>query len=134
MKPLEKLTPLEWEVMNIIWQQNQEVSVREVLIQGYPGGRKAYTTVQTVMNHLVDKKYLNKKKVGLVNFYIPIHNKEDIIKTETSGFVKKVYNGSFQALANYIVDSNSLTAEEILELKKLIAEKEKEGIAGSFVC
>jgi len=127
MKSLEKLTPLEWEVMNIIWQQNHEVSVREVLIQGYPSGNKAYTTIQTVMNHLADKNYLNKKKVGLVNFYIPIHKKEDVIKTETSGFVKKVYNGSFQALANYIVGSNSLTAEEILELKKLIAEKEKEG-------
>lgn len=125
MKPIQKLTALEWEVMDLVWQENQPVSVREILIQGYPGGNKAYTTVQTVMNHLVEKGYLNKNKKGLVNFYEAIHRKEEIMKKETSGFVKKVYNGSFQALANYIVDSNSLTTEEIKELKNLITEKEK---------
>ncbi len=125
MKAFEKLTPLEWEVMDVIWQQKNEVSVREILIQGYPTGNKAYTTVQTVMNHLVEKGYLDKKKKGLVNFYNALHKKEDIMKRETRGFVKKVYNGSFQALASYIVDSNSLTAEEIAELKNLITQKEK---------
>jgi BlaI family penicillinase repressor len=122
----KKLTALEWEIMDVVWKQNKEVSVREVLIQGYPGGKKAYTTVQTVMNHLVEKGYLNKKKLGLVNFYKAAKDKNEIIKNETSGFVKKVYNGSFKALANYILDSNSLSAEEIADLKNLIAEKEEE--------
>ena len=112
MGSYKKLTPLEWEVMDIIWQQNRELSVREVLIQGYPGGQKAYTTVQTVMNHLVDKGYLSRKKIGMVNFYNAINNRNDIIRKETSGFVNKVYNGSFQALANYIVNSDSLSAKD----------------------
>ena len=111
--------------MDVIWQQHNQVSVREILTLAYPDGEKAYTTVQTVMNHLVQKGYLIKTKIGLVNFYKTIHKKEEIVKNETKGFVKKVYNGSFKALASYIVDSDSLTIEEINELKKLIVSKEK---------
>ena len=79
MALLEKLTPLEWEVMDLIWEQQREVAVREILMQGYPNGQKAYTTIQTVMNHLVEKGYLRKKKLGLVNFYIPLFKKEEIM-------------------------------------------------------
>ena len=122
----KKLSPLEWEIMNIIWQQNKDVSVREVLSIAYPGGEKAYTTVQTVMNNLEGKGFLQKVKIGLVNFYNPQQKRDKIIKSETSGFVDRVYNGSFRALANHIVDSDSLTLDEIENLKQLIKQKEDE--------
>ena len=79
--------------MNVIWEQDGDVSVRDVLSIVYPQGEKAYTTVQTVINNLEDKGFLGKVKIGLVNFYHPLQKMEKIIKSETSGFVKKVYSG-----------------------------------------
>jgi len=120
-------SPLEWEIMNVIWDSGKNPSVREVLEAAYPNGEKAYTTVQTVMNNLESKGFLTKEKIGLVNFYKPLKKRKDLLKKETSKFVENVFGGSFQALASYIVASDSLSNEEIADLKKLISELEEKG-------
>lgn len=120
MAKKQSLSPLEWEIMEKIWHDQKPVSVRDVLRQAYPNGEKAYTTVQTVMNNLVEKGFLQKEKIGLVNFYQPMRKKNDLLKQETSRFVEKVFGGSFQALANYIISSKKLSEDELIDLKKLI--------------
>ena len=123
-KPL--LHPSEWEIMNVIWKLAKKTTVREVLELIYPDGQKAYTTVQTIMNKLVDKGFLRREKIGLVNFYAPKKSRMSSIGTETKNFVKRVYNGSFISLANYLIASGSLSKEEMEELKQIIAENQKE--------
>jgi len=113
--------------MNVIWDSGKNPSVREVLETAYPNGEKAYTTVQTVMNNLESKGFLTKEKIGLVNFYKPLKKRKDLLKKETSKFVENVFGGSFQALASYIVASDSLSNDEIADLKKLISELEEKG-------
>jgi len=122
----KKLSPLEWEVMNGIWDLGGKPSVRDVASHLYPNGEKAYTTVQTVMNNLVQKGYLKREKIGLVNFYKPTRKRETMIEKATESFVERVFGGSFQALANYLISSDSLTKEEINELKKILEQKAKE--------
>ena len=46
--------------------------------------------------------------------------------TTVQSFVKKVFDGSFQNLASYLVESDSLTLDDIEQLKKLIQSKEEE--------
>jgi BlaI family penicillinase repressor len=125
-KSNKNLSPLEWEIMNIIWKAKEKVSVRKVLESAYPNGEKAYTTVQTVMNNLESKGLLNIEKIGMVNFYEPKQHKLELRKKEISNFVNKVFDGSFKALINQLVDSDSLTQDEVVELKKIIQQKEKE--------
>lgn len=61
---------LENEIMNAVWlieEENDcsEISVSAVVnIINQTGAKKAYTTVKTVMDRLVDKKYLKRFKVG----------------------------------------------------------------------
>jgi len=121
-----ELTPSEWELMNVIWSIGRETTVREVLELRYPEGERAYTTVQTVMNKLVDKGFLKREKIGLVNFYTSYKKQSNSIKNETKNFVKQVFNGSFISLANFLIQSGTLNKDEIDELKKIISENEKE--------
>ena len=126
MKKQSKLSEAEWELMTEIWRLGKPVSVREVHERLYPNKEKAYTTVQTTMNILFDKNFLRRDKVGLVNFYFPTLSQREFAKRETSSFVFRLFNGSFGALANYLVDSGELSDEELNELKTLIDEREKE--------
>ena len=119
-----KLSPVEWEIMETIWNLKGSPSVREVLQEVYPNGEKAYTTVQTIMNNLENKGFLIHKKVGLVNFYTPVRLRETMVKVETHGLVSKVFRGSFAALANYLINSDSLSSEDIAELKAIIKKHE----------
>lgn len=123
MRNKNYLTPLEWEVIDVIWKLGGSPSVREVIAEGFPSGEKAYTTVQTIMNNMEVKGFLNKKKIGLVNFYTPLVQRRDMLEGETRSFVKKVFGGSFLELANYLMNSGSLSRAEIENLKQMIRKK-----------
>jgi len=120
-----RLTPLEWEIINVVWEIHDRITVRDVLSRAYPNDEKAYTTVQTIMNKLEEKGFLTKKKIGMVNFYQAAVKKEDVVKKETTNFINKVYRGSVKALVNQLVDSDSLTLDEISELRSIIEKKER---------
>ena len=121
-----KLTPVEWEIMEAIWGHGGSPSVRDVLESAFPEGEKAYTTVQTIMNTLEKKGYLEHKKIGLVNFYTPVKSRKQVIKTEWTSFVSRIFDGSVPALANYLIDTEDITLEEIRDIKALLLQKEKE--------
>ncbi|MBN2414065.1 BlaI/MecI/CopY family transcriptional regulator [candidate division KSB1 bacterium] len=121
-----KLTPVEWEIMDAIWRIGASPSVRDVLEHAYPGGEKAYTTVQTIMNTLVKKDLLKTRKIGLVNFYTPVKTRNDIVKSEMKNMVSRVFNGSVPALANYLIDSEDLSLEEIQKIKELLNKREQQ--------
>ena len=121
-----KLTPAEWEIMDVIWQTGASPSVRDVLEHAYPEGEKAYTTVQTIMNTLVKKGLLKTKKIGLVNFYTPVKTRNEIVKGEMNSMVSRVFHGSVPALANYLIDSEDLSLEEIQKIKELLDKREQQ--------
>lgn len=121
-----KLTPAEWQIMEAIWSLGGSPTVREVLEFTFPDGEKAYTTVQTVMNTLEKKNLLDRKKVGLVNFYKPKQTRDEMIKAEMSSFLTRVFDGSIPALANSLLALDDLNLNELEMIKKLLALKEKE--------
>jgi len=124
-KPVKRLSPGEWEVMEIIWRHTKSLSVREVLQVLCPNSERAYTTIQTIMNNLEKKGYLVKEKIGLVNFYTATVKRPQAVRNETRNFVSKVFSGSFHDLTHYLINSGKLAVEDIEELKKLILEKEE---------
>ncbi len=125
MAPNNKLTPVEWEIMEAVWNMQNPPSVRDVLEKLYPNGEKAYTTVQTIMNTLVKKGMLDTEKIGLVNFYKPVESRKDMVKSEISSVASRIFKGSVPAMANYLIDSQELSMDEIQKIKALLREKEK---------
>lgn len=124
-----QLAEVEWDIMEGVWQLARPVSVRDVHRRLYPNGEKAYTTVQTIMGILTDKGFLSKEKIGMVNFFTPVLTREEAAGNETRSIVGRVFQGSFGALANFLVDSDELSQKDLDRLKLLIEEKEqnKEG-------
>lgn len=121
-----KLTPVEWEIMEHIWNMGGRPSTREVMEYAYPNGEKAYTTIQTIMNILVKKGLLVAEKIGLVNFYRPTLSRDEIVKSEMKQMVSRIFNGSIPALANFLLNSDEVGLDEIQAIKKLLNEKENE--------
>jgi len=111
--------------METIWKLGGSPSVREVLENRYSDGKKAYTTVQTIMNYLYKKGMLTRKMIGLVNFYTPAIQRHSMVKSEVKTMVSRIFNGSVPALTNYLIDTEKLSVEEIDEIKILLDKKEK---------
>ncbi|KAA3609319.1 MAG: BlaI/MecI/CopY family transcriptional regulator [Calditrichaeota bacterium] len=125
MNKIKKLSVIESELMDCIWKMPRRVTVREVHSKLYPRGEKAYTTVQTTLNILVDKKFLRKQKIGMVNFYTVKVRREEAMKNETKSLVSSIFHGSFGALATHLIQSGELSSKELDEIKALIEQQEK---------
>jgi predicted transcriptional regulator len=125
MKKPKMILDIEWRIMGVLWKKGV-LSIREVWQQLYPNGEKAYTTVQTYMDRMTEKKLLHKEKIGLVNFYRPLIDEKTLIKQATDKFVFNTFNGSFGSMAAFLVDSYNLSNEDMEKIKQLIKKKEVE--------
>ena len=126
MEGQDKLTPVEWEIMETVWDLGETPSVREVLEHAFPNGEKAYTTVQTIMNILEKKGFLARKKTGMVNFYRPVRTRQEMEREEMSSIVSRIFGGSKPALASSLLSLEGLDIEELEQIKEILARREKE--------
>ncbi len=116
-----ELSAAEWELMQVIWDANAPVTVRGVLETAYPNEEKAYTTVQTLMNILVNKGFLSRKKEGMVNRYTPAVRREKVLDASVTGVAERMFSGSFGAMASFLV-SRKLSDRDIDVLRRILDE------------
>ncbi len=117
------LSNFEWLIMNQIWELGS-ASAREVLDALPVEHHRAYTTIQTYTERLVEKGYLNKKKVGLVNFYQATMPRMNAVQHETRRFVDQVFGGSMSQLAAYLLGQGDIKPEDIEQMKALLEDQD----------
>ena len=122
MKKLKALSDIEWRIMQVLWKKGV-MSIREVWQRLYPDGEKAYTTIQTYMERMIEKGLLHKEKIGLVNFYRALVDERTVIKQATEKFVSNIFNGSFGSLAAFRVDSDNRSFDEVERIKQVMEKK-----------
>ena len=73
------LHELEAEVMNEVWQHQDEVSVRAVMEALNKRAKKprAYTTYMTIMARLHSKGLLTRRREGRTDYYRPVYLREE---------------------------------------------------------
>ncbi|MBN1349554.1 BlaI/MecI/CopY family transcriptional regulator [candidate division KSB1 bacterium] len=126
MSKANKLTPVEWELMESVWKLGKRVTAREIHNHTFPHNEKAYTTVQTVLNTMHKKGALTREKIGMVNFYSPAKSRKSMVRDELSNFLSQIFNDSVPTLADFLLDSNQVGLKEIEAFKALIEKKENE--------
>jgi len=126
MSKIYNLTPVEWEIMDSIWDLGGSPSVRDVVQHAFPKGEKAYTTVLTIMNILEKKGLLRRQKIGLVNFYTPTKSRGQMARAEMALLLDRVFNGSVPALASYLINSDDISLKEIETIKEILNKRESE--------
>jgi predicted transcriptional regulator len=119
------LTPVELELMDILWKIGQG-TVRDVMAHLPRGRNLAYTSVSTMLRILQQKKILTAKKLGRQHIYLPTLSKQIFATHSVTKIVKQVFAGNSVELVACLVDKNSLSSEEITAIQKLLQHKKKE--------
>jgi predicted transcriptional regulator len=116
------LTETELELMNIIWSLG-EGTVHQVM-EKLPKGRDlAYTSVSTILRILEEKRILKTRKEGRGHVYIPEVSKSDYESRTVQHMVTNVFSGTPSALIKQLLSSVDISAEELKEIKALLAKK-----------
>ncbi|MEP6848564.1 MAG: BlaI/MecI/CopY family transcriptional regulator, partial [Acidobacteriota bacterium] len=121
-KKTDQLTPLELEVMDVLWETGP-ANVQTVL-----GGMKrklAYTTVQTMLNILHKKKKVNRTLKERAYFYRPTVSRGQVVKNSVNEIIDKMFGGSAEELVMNLVETNHITPEKLASLHALITAHEE---------
>ena len=104
------VTDRELEIMKILWARGR-ASVREVQEDlNRTAGPVAYSTVQTLLNIMEDKKGLVRHVVeGRTFIYIPKKSSERTIGELTRRFVDRVFDGALDRVMVALLGSKSPT-------------------------
>ena len=109
----ETLTPLELEIMQVLWEQGAS-TVAEV--QPKLKGDLAYTTVQTMLNVLLKKDKVTRAPEGRAFRYSAAVSRNRATGGALKDMVKRMFGGSPEALLMALVDTRQISAEELTRI------------------
>ena len=115
----ELLTTVELEFMMALWRIG-EGTVREVLESLGGEGKRAYTSVATVLKVLHDKGYLTAKKQDRAILYKPTLSKTEYEGKTLKKLAATLFDGTPTAMVARLVDDEDLSEETIKEIKDII--------------
>lgn len=107
----------ELNVMELLWS-NKVLAAKDIskIIKEYIGWEK--NTTYTVIKRLIDKGAVNREDPGfLCSAKV---SKKEIQEIETKALMKKMFNGSLTTFFSEYLSNQKLSAEEIIELQRLI--------------
>ena len=127
------LTALELKVMNILWDKKQAF-VKELIEEWNEEPVPAYNTISTVVRILQEKGFVGHKAFGRSHQYFPKITRNKYQKRLMRNVLDNVFSGSLKTMVSTLVSDDSLSDNELEELKDLIdaagnAEDESETIA-----
>jgi BlaI family penicillinase repressor len=117
------LTPLELEIMQVLWDAGPS-TVTEV--QPKLKADLAYTTVQTMLNVLLRKSKVKRVQEGRAFRYRAVVSRERATGSALNDMVKRMFGGSSEAMLMAMVDARQISAEELERVAKRLAATERE--------
>jgi BlaI family transcriptional regulator, penicillinase repressor len=120
------LTEAEQRVMHVLWNKG-EASVREVtdvLEKTYP---VAYNTVLTILRILTDKNYVSPRQDGRAFIYTPSVSRSEAQSRALKKMMSTFFEGSPTELAQHLIRTENLSADELQSLKDELDSISEEG-------
>ena len=120
-------TELELEILKVLWDE-APLLVREVRARlEERGNRKlAHSSVITMLNIMHRKGFLKRRKEGKSFRFWPAQHKQRTVGRMTADLMSKLFNGSPAALVLNLLEHSEVDAEELAEIRKVVARKSKE--------
>ena len=122
-KRTERLTPLELEIMNILWETG---AANVHTVQERLDRELAYTTVQTMLNILHRKGRVKRTLKDRAYVYKPAVTRTQFISRHLGDLVDRLFGGSAESLVMSLVETKHLTPKKLAQLQKLIEENQGE--------
>lgn len=117
LKKRERLTPLELEIMQVLWETGP-ANVQTV--QQRLGRELAYTTVQTMLNVLHRKSKVKRTLKDKAYFYRPAVSRSQATGHAVGDLIDRMFGGSAESLVMSLVETRQLTPEKLSQLQKLL--------------
>lgn len=114
----------EWKIMKLLWSSAPH-TLGEIVkaLEGETGWTKP--TIFVMLKRLIGKGAVRMDDSGKLQQYYPILTRREITPEETDSFLARVYDGSVGMMLSSLVGRNSLSKEDIAELRQILDDAEQ---------
>jgi predicted transcriptional regulator len=119
----ENLTPLELEIMHVLWETGPAnvQTVQQKLKRDL-----AYTTVQTMLNILERKGKAKRTLKNRAYFYKPAVSRKQVVGKHVKDVVDRLFGGSAESLVMSLVETKHLTPEKLARLQTTLPNQTRQ--------
>lgn len=123
MGNMPKISDAEWQVMKVLWEKSP-VTANHIVEKLTAATSWKPKTIRTLINRLTTKKIVGFNKDGRQYMYYPLLLEEECVKQETRSFLNRIRAGALKPMIAAFLENESLSKEEIDELKDILDKKE----------
>ena len=127
MSKTGKPTAAELEILDALWQRGA-ATVREIYetlsARSKPPG---YTTVLKLMQIMHEKGLVERDDSAKAHVYRARQTQDETQKNLVADLLEKAFRGSALKLVQHVLETKPASAEELAEIRNLIAEAERKG-------
>lgn len=121
MSSVARPSELELQVLAVLWREGASTA-REVSEYMPDGKRRAYTTVLSVLQVMEKKGLVKHRPDGRAHRYSASVTKRQVLGPMLRQLVSNVFGGSASTAVQHLLAENKVSAEELDEIRALIAE------------
>lgn len=115
------LSNSEWRIMENLWGEAPKTATQLIKAMEAETGWSKSTT-KTILKRMEQKGCIAYREGAKAREYYPLLKREEVVETETSHFINRLYNGSLGLMVNTLVKKQSISDEEMEELYQIIQE------------
>lgn len=112
-------TPGELEVLQILWDRG-ESTVRDVMESLAESRPRAYTSVMSLLNVMVDKGLLRRRSEGRAFVYWPRVERASTLRRMVADLRERAFGGSTEQLVLHVIEQSHPTPRELEQIRLLI--------------
>jgi BlaI family transcriptional regulator, penicillinase repressor len=119
-----ELTAGEWAIIQAVWD-NEPCAAPTIQEELEKKTGWSYSTVKTMMDRMVTKGLLQTQRIRNLILYSSVITKKEAQKGEIMRAVKRAFGGAMTPMMQFLLDSKSLTEEELDQLEAMIKSKKE---------
>jgi predicted transcriptional regulator len=124
--PEGKLTPAQFEIMQLVWNSADGLTIGEIWEAIRAGRQVSRTTVLNLVDRLEKRSWLARRKHEGVFRYAAVVERQSVERQLAADFVQEFFDGSAAHLVLSLLGSRQIASSDIDQLKRLLDEREAE--------
>ncbi|WP_291179027.1 BlaI/MecI/CopY family transcriptional regulator [Gimesia sp.] len=117
-----QITEAEWEVMLSVWEAVDQTP-GEIIARVESVRKRSHRTIRTLLARLVEKGAVNVRVEGSRHLYRAAVTRNECVRSAARSFSERFFAGDLQSLLLHFVENETLTSDEIAELKQSLEER-----------
>jgi len=118
MNKLGRLSDVEMELMQTIWEIATPVTVTQLLTIFEDSKGWKNSTISTMLERIISKGFLCKEMKGKTNYYSIAASLEDYQKQEGRSIISSLYGGSVKNFMAALAEDGGMTDTDVKELQE----------------